>query len=173
MLSLCQHGIRHSDRSWSSFALVSLHGQSTASRVDKTTRKLTGNHLFFTIVIHGCVMKGNEVTEERVIVKADCNLYFPGVEKFRQALNEATEVDAEGRSPCLMVDLSSLTEIDYSALKVPTKNQRNVDYFDWSFACSDAQVRSSRMPQKRTNGPTFRQCHSQGCQIHCLDATFC
>lgn len=113
------------------------------------------------------------MTEERVIVKADCNLYFPGVEKFRQALNEATEVDAEGRSPCLMVDLSSLTEIDYSALKVPTKNQRNMDYFDWSFACSDAQVRSSRMPQKRTNGPTFRQCHSQGCQIHCLDATFC
>jgi hypothetical protein len=40
------------------------------------------------------------------------------VEKFRHALNEATEVDAEGRSPCLMVDLSNLTEIDYSALKV-------------------------------------------------------
>ncbi len=51
-------------------------------------------------------------------MKADTNLHFPGVEKFRRALNEATEVDSEGRSPCLMVDLSSLTEVDYSALKV-------------------------------------------------------
>jgi solute carrier family 26 (sodium-independent sulfate anion transporter), member 11 len=57
-----------------------------------------------------------------VIVKADCNLYFPGVEKFRRALSEATELDAEGRSPCLMVDLSNLTEIDYSALKVQKIN---------------------------------------------------
>ncbi|XP_046449213.1 sodium-independent sulfate anion transporter-like [Daphnia pulex] len=63
-------------------------------------------------------LPGNEVTEERVIVKADSNLYFPGVEKFRRALNEASEVDAEGRSPCLMIDLSNLTEIDYSALKM-------------------------------------------------------
>ena len=51
-------------------------------------------------------------------MKANSNLHFPGVEKFRRALNEATEVNAEGRSPCLMVDLSNLTEIDYSALKV-------------------------------------------------------
>jgi hypothetical protein len=50
-------------------------------------------------------------------------LYFPGVEKFRRALNEASEVDAEGRSPCLMVDISNLTEIDYSALKVYKKLQ--------------------------------------------------
>ncbi|XP_046632863.1 sodium-independent sulfate anion transporter-like isoform X2 [Daphnia pulicaria] len=63
-------------------------------------------------------LPGNEVTEERVIVKADSNLYFPGVEKFRRALNEASEVDAEGRSSCFMVYLSNLTEIDYSALKM-------------------------------------------------------
>lgn len=53
-----------------------------------------------------------------MIVKADANLYFPGVEKFRRALNKATEADTDGRVPCLMIDLSSLKEIDYSALKV-------------------------------------------------------
>jgi hypothetical protein len=50
-------------------------------------------------------------------------LYFPGVEKFHRALNEASEVDAEGRSPCLMVDLSNFMEIDYNALKVYKKLQ--------------------------------------------------
>lgn len=58
------------------------------------------------------------MTEERVIVKADTNLYFPGVEKFRQTLNEATDGETDGRSSCLLVDLSNVTEIDYTALKV-------------------------------------------------------
>ena len=62
--------------------------------------------------------QGNRITEERVIVKADTNLYFPGVEKFRQVLNEAIDGEAQGRSSCLLVDLSNVTEIDFSALKV-------------------------------------------------------
>lgn len=79
--------------------------------------------------------QGNEVTEERVIVKADSNLYFPGVEKFRRSLNEATEVDAEGRTPCLMVDLSNLTEIDYSALKVRRRNEQLIPTNQLSIYC--------------------------------------
>lgn len=56
---------------------------------------------------------GNKKTAEKVIVKADTNLYFPGVEKFRQVLNEATDGET-----CVMVDLSHVTEIDYTALKM-------------------------------------------------------
>lgn len=56
---------------------------------------------------------GSKKTEGRVVVKADTNLYFPGVEKFRQVLNEATDGET-----CVLVDLSHVTEIDYTALKM-------------------------------------------------------
>lgn len=68
------------------------------------------------------LFQANEVTEERIVVKADTNLHFPGVEKFRQALNKASEVNDDGKPPCLMIDLSPVTEIDYTGLKV-------LDYF--------------------------------------------
>ncbi|XP_046646442.1 sodium-independent sulfate anion transporter-like, partial [Daphnia pulicaria] len=56
---------------------------------------------------------GSKKTEGRVVVKADTNLYFPGVEKFRQVLNKATDGET-----CVLVDLSHVTEIDYTALKM-------------------------------------------------------
>ena len=84
------------------------------------------DRLYFFSPIHSADYQENDVTEERVIVKADANLYFPGVEKFRRALNKATEADDEGRVPCLMIDLSSLKEIDYSALKVSEREKRNI-----------------------------------------------
>lgn len=37
---------------------------------------------------------------------------------FRDALNEATEPDSVGRTPSLMIDLSQVSEVDYTALKV-------------------------------------------------------
>lgn len=64
------------------------------------------------------MIQGNNETEERVIIKADSSLYFPGVEKFRQVLSEATDEERGGRSSCLLIDLSNVREIDYTALKV-------------------------------------------------------
>jgi sodium-independent sulfate anion transporter 11 len=65
---------------------------------------------FFTNIF---LQQGSKKTGGRVVVKADTNLYFPGVEKFRQVLNEATDGET-----CVLVDLSHVTEIDYTALKV-------------------------------------------------------
>jgi sodium-independent sulfate anion transporter 11 len=67
----------------------------------------------FTIFFHKYFSQGSKKTEGRVVVKADTNLYFPGVEKFRQVLNKATDGET-----CVLVDLSHVTEIDYTALKV-------------------------------------------------------
>lgn len=53
-----------------------------------------------------------------MIVRADANLYFPGVESFRDALNQATETESFGSSPSLIIDLTHVSEIDYTALKV-------------------------------------------------------
>lgn len=58
------------------------------------------------------------ITGERVIIKVDTNLYFPGVEKFRQAINDALYGETKYQSPFLLVDLSSVKDIDYTALKV-------------------------------------------------------
>ena len=70
------------------------------------------------IYFYQIMQQGNQITEERVIIKASSNLYFPGVEMFRRALNEAIEDETDGRSSFLIVDLSNITEIDYTALKV-------------------------------------------------------
>lgn len=57
--------------------------------------------------------------EEKCVVTADINMYFPGVEKFRAALKRvaARKKDAKNDS-CLFIDLSNVREIDYTALKV-------------------------------------------------------
>ena len=70
------------------------------------------------------IFQGNEGSEDNVVVKADINLYFPGVEQFRKALNKATLINTEGRHPTLVIDLSNLTSIDYSSLKVKKKNYK-------------------------------------------------
>lgn len=53
-----------------------------------------------------------------MVVRADANLYFPGVEGFREALNQATETESFGNATSLMIDLTHVSEIDYTALKV-------------------------------------------------------
>lgn len=58
------------------------------------------------------------MTEERIVLVADRNLYFPGVEKFREALVAATAEESDDRNPCLLIDLAHVKEIDYTALKV-------------------------------------------------------
>ena len=63
--------------------------------------------------------QGKEATDEKIIVKVDSNLYFPGVERFRSALNKAA---VGHRSQHLIIDLSNLKAIDYSSLKVSFKN---------------------------------------------------
>lgn len=68
--------------------------------------------------------QSNEMTEERIIVKADRDIYYPGVESFREVLNLAQEdirpvkLEEIGRNPCLIIDLSNVSEIDYTSLKV-------------------------------------------------------
>lgn len=63
-------------------------------------------------------LQGNPIIEERVIVKADCSLHFPGVEKFREVLNEAIGEEKGCHNSCILIDLSSVPQIDYTALKV-------------------------------------------------------
>lgn len=70
--------------------------------------------------------QGNDTTAERIIVKADGNIYYPGVESFRKVLSLAVEDirtvkladDQSYCSPYLLIDLSSVSEIDYTSLKV-------------------------------------------------------
>lgn len=57
---------------------------------------------------------GNE--GDRVIVKADANLYFPGVELFRETLTEL--LASEDDNPTITLDFDRLTEMDYTALRV-------------------------------------------------------
>lgn len=115
LLSLRQHGIRNFDRSRCSFDLVSLHGRkSSSSGIDTNSCNSILLSLKLSLLLTNVIiLQGKKNNEEKVIVKADSNLYFPGVEKFRQVLNEATDGET-----CVMVDLSHVTEIDYTALKV-------------------------------------------------------
>lgn len=57
------------------------------------------------------------------MLKAEGNLSYLGVEQFRHALNLAEEdvqCSEEGntRCPCLIVDLSHVHEVDFTALRV-------------------------------------------------------
>ena len=50
-----------------------------------------------------------------MVVSADMNLHYPGVEKFRRAL-----VRASAQPPPLTVDLGRVDAVDFSALKMLT-----------------------------------------------------
>ncbi len=67
----------------------------------------------------------NDTTGERIIVKSDGNIYYPGVESFRKVLSLALEDlqtikldDQPNCSPYIIIDLSGVSEIDYTSLKV-------------------------------------------------------
>ena len=55
--------------------------------------------------------------ETRVIVKVDRNLYFPSVERFRNALSKASTFKTNA-DRVIVIDLSRATEVDHTSLKV-------------------------------------------------------
>ena len=53
-----------------------------------------------------------------VVVKADMNLYYPAVEKFRRVIDKACNQILDDASQILLIDFERMAEIDYTALKV-------------------------------------------------------
>lgn len=58
--------------------------------------------------------------EEQIVFRADRNFYFPSVERLRQAMNK---VVSDGNrdstySRAIVIDLSRVSEIDHTSLKV-------------------------------------------------------
>ena len=82
------------------------------------------------------VVKDNEITEERIIIKADSSLYFPGVETFRRTVTKAvlSSVPAKAGAPSasITIDLEHMADIDYTALKVT--NAFQINYNDVSIS---------------------------------------
>jgi len=62
-------------------------------------------------------LSGNQLTEDRFVIKVDRNLYFPGVETFRKSINKAGEKASSKDSSSLVIDLENVSEMDYTALK--------------------------------------------------------
>ena len=52
--------------------------------------------------------------EEHIVFRVDRNLYFPSVERFRQALSKVNSTD----SRMIVIDMSRVTQVDYTSLKV-------------------------------------------------------
>ena len=82
------------------------------------------------------LVQDNEITEERIIIKADSSLYFPGVETFRRTVNKVvlSSVPAKAGAPSasITIDLEHMADIDYTALKVT--NAFKINYNDVSIS---------------------------------------
>lgn len=56
---------------------------------------------------------------ERIILRADRNLYFPSVERFRQALGKISSESIDDATPkTIIIDMSRVSEIDHTSLKM-------------------------------------------------------
>lgn len=53
---------------------------------------------------------------EMVVLRVDRNLYFPSVDRFRNALTKATYSELSPRT--IVLDFSLVTQVDYTSLKV-------------------------------------------------------
>lgn len=58
-----------------------------------------------------------EADEERVVLQADRNLYFPSVERFRNALTKVS-IDVETKNRVVVLDMGRVNQIDHTTLKV-------------------------------------------------------
>lgn len=58
-----------------------------------------------------------EADEERVVLQADRNLYFPSVERFRNALAKVS-IDVETKNRVVVLDMGRVNQIDHTTLKV-------------------------------------------------------
>lgn len=67
------------------------------------------------VFIYLLILKGME--EEKVVIKMDRNLYFPSVERFRNALTKAAPVKSS-ISRTIILDMSRVTQIDHTSLNV-------------------------------------------------------
>lgn len=56
--------------------------------------------------------------EERIVLQADRNLYFPAVERFRQALSRVSHGGGTDSSRMIVIDMSRVTQVDHTSLKV-------------------------------------------------------
>lgn len=55
---------------------------------------------------------------ERVLIKLDRNLYFPSVERLREALSAHSIDEDSSIDYIILIDLSNVTQIDHTSLKV-------------------------------------------------------
>ncbi|XP_057371356.1 sodium-independent sulfate anion transporter-like isoform X2 [Daphnia carinata] len=58
-----------------------------------------------------------EADEERVVLQADRNLYFPSVERFRNALTKVS-IDVETKNRVVVLDMGRVNQIDHTTLKM-------------------------------------------------------
>lgn len=77
------------------------------------------------------------------MIQPDRNLYFPSVDRFREALRSAIE-SAEKSNSTILIDLSLLTQIDYTSLKVTSFVARLLKSIQhWVFFSSFQQMLQS------------------------------
>lgn len=58
------------------------------------------------------------IATKGVVIKADMNLYYPAVEKFRRVIDKASQQILDDPSQILLIDFERMADIDYTALKV-------------------------------------------------------
>lgn len=75
--------------------------------------------LYWTPDIPLYFLKQKQGVGERIILRADRNLYFPSVERFRQELGKISSESIDDATPkTIIIDMSHVSEIDHTSLKV-------------------------------------------------------
>lgn len=79
--------------------------------------------------------------DEVVVVKADRNLYFPSVDRFREDLRKASESRGETQRSILL-DFSSVNQVDHTSLKVRFRIGCKKQHVSWNhlFCIIDAAL---------------------------------
>lgn len=91
-----------------------------ASRTKSTCNRLQVTYsetIFFTI-FHTTCISSKRGGIDRIVVKVDRNLYFPSVERLREALSAHSLDEDDSTNYLIIIDLSNVTQIDHTSLKV-------------------------------------------------------
>jgi len=119
MLPFHQYGVRDPD--WSTSSLTFDCIRSYSIKIGRHSRKGDLQSGIFLVLFR--VSKTiisfelqDTLVEYQLVIKVDRNLYFPSVERFRDALSKAASLKSD--QEVIVVDFSRVTKIDHTSLKV-------------------------------------------------------